>query len=336
MESFLKHHLDDDHCFLCGLSLTDETRSDEHVFPRWLQQRHDLWNLRVALLNGTTIPYRQLRIPCCRACNNGPLSELESEVKELLGGSYRVPTEAQEHRLFQWCSKLLYGLLHRELTLIADRRDESQGTIVQRKFLEGLLTFHHFMTSIRRPFRFEGFKPYSLFVSEALASPEQRESFDYMDFVVLGGEGDLRVPLVLSLRTGHFAIFCVFQDNGLQKARFQDEVFDRLRGTPLHPIQFLELACKSAYKHSRLSFAPKYHSLALDDPSSAVVVTPLTFPNGDPWEPWIDLDYAHLFCAHAARKGFKGVPDPQNFYVGDKHHTWLFDADGNPQRMPPA
>jgi len=334
MDSFFERHLNDDHCFLCGHALRNATRSDEHVIPRWLQERHDLRNQRLGLLNGTLIPYRQLRIPCCKTCNNEALSELENEVQAILGGDFVPPTSAQEHRLFQWCSKILYGLLHRELALLGDRRDTSTGTIVQKQFLQNLLTFHHFMTSIRRPFRFDGFLPYSIFVAEAMDSASGRGNFDYMDHVVIRRGDEFRVPLVLSLRTGHYAIFCVFQDNGLQKLHFQADPFDRLRGVPLHPIQFLELACKSTYKHSKLAFSPSYYSEAENNPDSEVVVVPTVFPDGDPWEPWANEEYADMFCSHAKRMGFRGVPEPEDFYVGDLQTTWLFNEDGTPKRMP--
>src|SRR6185437_5829167 len=61
-------------CFLCGRRLGIRNRSDEHVIPRWVQDRFGLWNERLNLLNGSSIPYRQLTVPCCRTCNNVHLS----------------------------------------------------------------------------------------------------------------------------------------------------------------------------------------------------------------------------------------------------------------------
>ena len=52
-------------CFLCRCELTRQNRTDEHVIPKWVQRRFDLWNETLEMLNGTTIPYRQLIIPCC-------------------------------------------------------------------------------------------------------------------------------------------------------------------------------------------------------------------------------------------------------------------------------
>ena len=57
-------------CFLCSAPLRAKNRSDEHVFPKWLLQRFNLWDLKLSLLNGTDISYKQLTIPCCKTCNH--------------------------------------------------------------------------------------------------------------------------------------------------------------------------------------------------------------------------------------------------------------------------
>ena len=62
-------------CFLCARRLGSKNRSDEHIFPKWLQARFDLWNERLTLINGTTIPYRSLVVPCCKICNNHHLKD---------------------------------------------------------------------------------------------------------------------------------------------------------------------------------------------------------------------------------------------------------------------
>lgn len=48
MHSFLKLRLNDDHCVLGGCSLDDDSRSDEHVIPKWLQAKYDLWNQKLS------------------------------------------------------------------------------------------------------------------------------------------------------------------------------------------------------------------------------------------------------------------------------------------------
>lgn len=67
-----------DECFLCARSLKVHGSSSEHVFPRWLQSRFNLWDQRLNLLNGSLIPYRYLTVPCCDDCNRYQLAPIES------------------------------------------------------------------------------------------------------------------------------------------------------------------------------------------------------------------------------------------------------------------
>jgi hypothetical protein len=54
------------------------------------------------------------------------------------------------------------------------------------------------MTSIRRPFKFDGFTPYSLFVARALTSTEKHRNFNYIDFVAVVRQEEQRIPLFLA------------------------------------------------------------------------------------------------------------------------------------------
>jgi len=331
MESFNKLHLNDNHCFLCGKHLNKDTRSDEHVIPRWLQEKQNLWNEKLVLLNNTPIPYRKLKIPCCVKCNTEYLSRLEDDISKMLSCNYKKPNEHEEFRLYQWCSKILYGLLHKEMTLLLDRKDKTLGSIINKELLEGITTFHHFMSSIRRKFIFHGFTPYSIFVVETLAYKNQEKNFDYFDFISIGKGEEFSLILVLAIRINNYGIICVFQDNGYQKQYFQDQ-YDKFKGIPIHPIQFLEFTCKTAYKHYLLSFSPKYHSTAHKDPNSEVTVLQANYPNGEIWDEWENDHYAHLFHSIATRSHYI-VPSPEEFYVGEKHNTWLFNEDGKPIKI---
>ena len=333
MNSFDKHHLNDNHCFLCGELLSKKNRSDEHVIPEWIQREHNLWDKKLALLNHTLIPYRQLKIPCCRKCNNESLSQMENEISKFLKRKFESPTKQDEYKLFQWASKILYGLLYKEMSLASNLAQRATGSIVPKEFLENLLTFHHFMTSIQRPFNFVNFTPYSIFIVETLTFDDSEKNFDYFDFVTIGNLGNEADALMLALRVQHYGIICVFQDNGFQKQFFQKQ-FDRFQGIPLHPIQFLELACKTAYKHSLLTFSPRYSSLIPDFNSnnSEITVIPITFPDENIWASWDNDTYEKLFFSIAKNTGF-GALLPDSLYIGEKHLTWLDDGHGNPLKM---
>jgi len=52
-----------DNCFLCGIRL-GEKNTEEHIFPKWLQHKFELWDQKLILTNKSKIPYRNLTIPC--------------------------------------------------------------------------------------------------------------------------------------------------------------------------------------------------------------------------------------------------------------------------------
>lgn len=135
--------------------------------------------------------------------------------------------------------------------------------------------------------------------------------------------------MVLAIRVGSFGIICVLNDNGFQKQYFQDQ-FDLFEGIPLHPIQFIEFSCKAAYKRTLLSFTPSYHSVAGQGNDSPVSVIQANFPNGAIWNVWKMNEYSQLFHQVATKAGWP-LPPLDQFIVDDKHNTWLFDSNGEPQ-----
>jgi hypothetical protein len=100
-------------CFYCGKRFRNE-RSREHVFPEWLQTKFGLAYQSLTLLNGTTIPYRSLKVPCCKTCNNVHLSQLENRVKTLL--FERPVQETSQHldQTFIWATKILLSIVYAE------------------------------------------------------------------------------------------------------------------------------------------------------------------------------------------------------------------------------
>lgn len=337
MESFSNAQLDDNRCFLCGTLINKSNRSEEHVLPKWILNEFNLWDEKISLLNDTLIPYRQLVIPSCKECNNSFLSQLETDIKGILLQEFRNLSPKEENRLFQWCSKLLFGLLYKEMSLRFDRRDEAQGTITNKGFLEDFSTFHHFMTSIRRNFEFVEFTPYSVFVSEIAVASETSVNFDYCDFIAITQAAEAYSSLGLAIRVQEFGIICIFQDNGHLKEHFQPQ-FDRFKDIPLHPMQFLELACRAFYKHTIRTFNATYHSFATKDPNSKVTVFRADGPNGAIWQDWSNAEYTRLAYPLFEERvkafpEFK-IPTFDNFCGDNFLASWLKDELGNPRKIP--
>ncbi len=255
---FLIDNLDGKCCFLCGEQLTDANRSDEHVFPKWLQRRVGLRDQTLTLPNGTPIPYRKLVIPCCSDCNNGCLSALENEIGAAFEKGYDAVRNLSPIRLFQWCGKIWYGLLFKGLSLLVDRQDASVGTIMEPGgFGKAFHTHHIFLQSIRLPMHFDGFEPASVFVMKTHRYDEPRKNFDYIDnSFVRDGDEFTRAPFV-AIRCEGVGIACVFEDLGMTEKYVAGNLnYDE--GQTLHPLQFIEVASALAYHHSLRLFPTRY------------------------------------------------------------------------------
>jgi hypothetical protein len=109
-------------CFICGRN----AESREHVIPKWLQRRFDLWGQRLRLPNKTSIPYSKIMVPACRRCNSEIYGRLEKEVREHRAG---------ESEIWRWASKIAYALEYKDKFLAWDRKHPHAkiGDIINRE-----------------------------------------------------------------------------------------------------------------------------------------------------------------------------------------------------------
>jgi len=237
-----------DFCFLCGVPLDAERQTDEHVIPRWVQDRYDLWNQRLTLLNGTEIPYRQLTIPCCATCNNVHLGRIETEMQQACDAGITALRKVAPRTIFLWASKIVYGLLYREHLLPWDRRAPGEGPIVPKEELERFRLLHQFLQAARLSVDFSPWLPASIFVFETLEPSDQAMAFDYWD--------DLEY-LSLSIRIGKVGIVVCLQDGAAVEQSFADHYSD-FQKFGLHRIQFAEVSAQIFYDLRRLTRTPKF------------------------------------------------------------------------------
>jgi hypothetical protein len=238
-----------DRCFLCGKELHQQ-KTFEHVFPKWLQNTFNLADQKIHLMNKTKIPYRKLTIPCCQSCNTFYLSTVEDVIKQHYQNGFSEFIKIDKLIVFQWIAKIFYGLLFKELSLKFDRTDPSQGFIVEPELLRELESLHAFMQSIRVPFEFVGFHPWSIFIVQTRCYGDKRD-FDYHDELL---------TLTFSIRMGGVGIIACLEDNGAQEELFSD-YFKQFDGVILHPTQFDELIAKVTYKRHLMNRIPKYYNL---------------------------------------------------------------------------
>lgn len=308
---FEKENFGREVCFLCGEKLNSKNRSDEHVIPKWVQDRFDLWNKKLELLNGTDIPYKKLKIPCCKSCNNNYLSELERKISLATLSDADALRVLDDKMIFQWLSKIFYGLLYREYLLPLDRTSPDSGPIIPKELLKEYKLHHLFMQSIRVPMEFNEL-PASIFIFDI---QNDQDVFDY-DF-----KDDLNL-MTISIKLGKIGIIAVLQDGGAQSNIFLD-YSEKFFDSTLNIMQFKELTSIIFYKAYLLNRSPKY-VITGDNDKIIVLQLPLKGISGVPiYNKWNQKNYA-VYLSEVT-----GLPLEEVFIPPDKTISWLFDENYN-------
>ncbi|MBK8031618.1 MAG: hypothetical protein IPK17_19425 [Chloroflexi bacterium] len=197
--------------------------------------------------------------------------------------------------MFQWVAKIYYGILFRELSLLRDRKDASQGFIFTEEQLQEFATLHHFLQSVRLPFVFRGFQPWSMFILRILDHPIDL-AFDYHD---------LLSPMVFGIRMGEIGLIVVLEDSGVQEV-ISKHYFEEIDLLSLHRIQFDEVFANVVYGASLMNRTVKYMVSMPNNLSrpTEVVQMPLmglsSKPILDEWEPKV---YAEVLSVYMERYG---------------------------------
>jgi len=235
----------DECCFLCGANEPGITQ--EHVFPKWLQHRYNLWDQRIGLLNDTQIQYRNLRIPCCSRCNNEDLSRLETVIASAVAAGYESASSLDGRLWYLWAAKLFYGILRRELTLLHNRAIPDGGSIVPAATLKSFSNLHMFLQGIRGRHQFVADPPYSVLVCN-LHDVGSLRNYCFRDNLAY---------MVVALRMGDLGVIVALEDGGLTATSYGRFVLE-VAGRKLHPIQFDELCAKVSYQLSLLKGGVSY------------------------------------------------------------------------------
>lgn len=304
------HKFDNSVCFLCGSFLTQETKTDEHVIPKWVQEKFNLWDQKLILLNRTEIPYRYLYIPACVSCNCNYLQPLERKISNAVKNGYEAVKEIEKTDLYLWLGKIFYGIIYKELFLKYDRENPENGFITSPELLHSYKSHHFFLQSIRVKMNFRDFFPASIFIFNLQKPNNIRAQFDFMDSLH---------SMFIGIRLGEIGLIAVLQDGGAQQSI--GDYFDRYNDKKLHPIQFLELCATINYKSHLFNRTPKY--IFVDSTPIEVMQSPLGGLSGKPiFDEWNMEIYSEVLKAYT-RNNDSGIYVPP-----DKVMSWLRDENG--------
>jgi hypothetical protein len=272
-KNFKEETFDEKCCFLCGKDC--DTKTAEHIFPKWLQHKYDLWNQKLTVTNDTKVPYRNLTVPCCEKCNNEDLSRMERKFQDILERSFDNLSIEDEQIIFQWTAKILYATRYKELSLLVDRKNPNLGNILSPYELEGYSALHLFLQSIRFKTTFNSPKPWSLFVFKCID-----ENFFYHNNIT---------GLCVSMKFGKVAITIIFEDNNVIEEFMGG--FKKLKDYPINFPQYIEINCNLFYSAVIKENVPKYITAFNDFTKEINVNTSGSLRS----RKWNDEEYAYLF-----------------------------------------
>lgn len=296
-----------DVCFLCGVTLGGSNRTREHVFPRWLLERFNLWDQELNLLNGTSIHYRQLTIPACRTCNATHLARLEQAVADASDRGVEAVETLDRHLIFNRLAKILYGILYKERFLAIDRQTRSPETIVTDDLLEEFQMHHFFLQSCRRAMSFDGFHPASIFIFKTQFHAESEGNFDFLDSPQ---------TLTIGIRMGDVGVIAVLQDGGAQEHFFGD-FYSQFKERALAEYEFRELFALVQYRATTFDRTPKYMVMTDANPVQVIQLPLQGFTTKPIFRDATLADYAQVLAYYL------NAPVEAVFNPPDEVLSWL-------------
>jgi len=315
---FLDFQFDNKTCFLSGKALSSDEEKIQ-VFPLWMMQAFDLEDKPFKMLDESIVTYKQLQLPCSAEVAI-ELSKVEKKVEEAVKIGYSALKELDQLSLFQWVSKILYGVVFNEIQvgirqafLSGEQLNFSQALVQKFKNL------HFMLQSLITPMEFEHKNPFKIAVFPVDSTAE---TFMYRDEIN---------TLIFSIRMKDFAVIATLQDNGVHEI-YHEEVLAKVKDKVLHPIQFEEICARyfySAYLFNRL---PEYTYMEVPE---KVFVEPM--PLND-WtlkpifDQWTVKTYGQVLESFWKPWGytlFEIIKDPENpmTFITDEQGAFLSEIN---------
>ena len=271
-------------CFLTGQDVHSE--EEIHVFPEWILDRYSLRGKTFKMLEGSSLQYQDMKMPCRSDVIKNAIHPLEKEIETAFCDGYEAVLKVPEERLFQWMAKLFYGVLYQDIS-IEVRKSTAKGKEFELNGLlnERLKKLHLLLQSLVVPMDFNGPKLWSIRVFEIKYS---KDVFNYRDELT---------NLNFSLGMNGFGIVACLQDNGAVGIK-QQEITDLFLKKTLHPIQFEELCARFIYANYLLNHFAEY-TLKSTEEKVIVESEPLIgSANKSLFDPWDDDMFAQVLSIY--------------------------------------
>jgi hypothetical protein len=250
-ERFIRDICEGDYCFICGISHAEADFNDEHVFPKWILRKYDLYKQSITLPNETKFKYNKYILPCCKQCNSLMGKKIEEPVRNLIDQGVEAVVQHIETEgawlFFVWLS-LIFLKTHlkgKSLRYHRDHRQEDYTLFDTYNWKE----LHH-IHCVARSF-YTGCKIDPKVMGSFLTISAKIDS-SYQDFDYL----DLHDSKTMLVRVSDICFITVLNDSGASLVAFRNYL-ERFYGG-MSPLQLREVVAHLAFINLHLKNRPEF------------------------------------------------------------------------------
>ncbi len=244
-------------CFICGAAVGSKAFNDEHIIPRWVLRRFDLFSKSITLPTGERRTYDQYKVPCCKDCNSMLGERIEEPASKLLAGGYdevieRLRTQGQEI-LFTWLALLFFKNHLKDISVALDKNPTKSAGFIGDIY--DWPSFHHVHAIARSVYSRATLLPdvvgsMEIFeIDDGLAA----DSFDYVTY---------SYAQVVMVRLGRIGIVAVLNDAGASAHAWKHKL--ELIDVPISTLQLKEVAAMFAVANIDLLERPQFGTMVVD------------------------------------------------------------------------
>ncbi len=262
-EDFMSLIVNGNCCFICGSNPEEKPFNNEHIIPKWLLRKYNLFDKAITIPNNETINYSRYVVPCCGECNQFLGDNIETPVKVILENllenektGERLLTEftSENIKLLTIWLNLIYLKTHLKDTNLREKLDmrENPKSIFStyERFMEDLHHVHCVARSIYTGF---DISPNAL-GSISFINLENTNGIDQY------GYGD-NISFTMFIRLERIGIIHVLNDAaavGSVMANWLNEIQGNINEIGI--FQFRELYARYCYMNILIKNRPDFHS----------------------------------------------------------------------------
>lgn len=251
LERFISDICLGDHCFMCGSSPKDTLFNDEHIIPKWVLRKLDLYKEQITLPNTEKIRYERYVVPCCKTCNSFLGETVETEIKHAFDNGHvslnRYIERNGKKKLFLWLT-LIFFKTHLKDSFLRKHLDQRKGTekISSDYDWSFMHHVHCLIRTLKTGVAFDEHCIGSIIILPATVSPNYSQ-FDFCDTYASN---------TIMLRIGDVAIVSVLDDS-CASSYFFSPFIEKITG-PCSPLQLREILAHMTLINTKLKYRPRF------------------------------------------------------------------------------